>query len=291
MNRRTGIAMALLFFAALPALAGPNEVRRINGEGNRLYTEEEWAEALETYREAAVLDPQNPVLHYNLGNALFRLNDLDEAETHYRAAAAAEDGDLARQARFNLGNTAFRRAETLESAGDWQGRNQALGKAIEHWKSVLESDPADRDAKRNLELAWRKLRETPPENQQQEQDRQRNEEQDEQNQEQQEQPQDGEQGEEEQEQQQSEDSDDEQKEQADQQEQPQANQEQRQEEQQQQQVGEEKQDEQAGEQQEARISEEEARRILDALRDEEMEEQKRQLAERKAKGGSAEKDW
>jgi tetratricopeptide (TPR) repeat protein len=284
--------MTVFICAALPVIASPNKVRRINGEGNRLYTEDEWAEALETYREAAALDPQNPVLHYNLGNALFRLNDLDQAETHYRVAAAAEDGDLARQARFNLGNTAFRQAETLEGAGDWQGRNQALAKAIEQWKSVLEGDPANRDAKRNLELAWRKLREPPPENQQQQQDEQQNGEEEEQNQEQQ---QEGEQGEQEQDQQQeqqqpSEEGDDEQKEQSGQQEQPQPGQEQ-QEVQQQPQAGEQEQDQQAGEEREARISGEEAQRILDALRDEEMEEQRRQMAERKAKGGSAAKDW
>ncbi len=40
-----------------------------------------------------------------------------------------------------------------------------------------------------------------------------------------------------------------------------------------------------------RISPEEAQRILDALRDEELEEQRRQMAERKGKGGSAERDW
>jgi|GEM_PF-2284856 len=300
MNGRSGFMVAMLLalaavlpLAALPAVAGQNDVRRINGEGNQRYSDEQWAEALEAYREAGALDPQNPILHYNLGNALFRLHDLDQAEAHYRVAAAAEDGDLARQARFNLGNTEFRRAETLEGAGDWQGRGQALGKAIEHWKSVLEDDPTDRDAKRNLELAWRKLREEPPENQQQEQQQQQDQ-QDEQQQE------DGQQ----QQQDQQEEQDQEQDQEQEQPQQQSGEGEEEEAEEQQQQAGREEQEPQAGEapreqqeqpageqRQEARISEEEAQRILDALRDEELEEQKRQMAERKARGGSSAKDW
>ena len=172
---RTGICAALLGMAGLlmllasPVYAGQNQVRRINKQGNQLYTEEQWAEALAAYTAAGEIDPQSAVLHYNLGNTLYRLNDLDKAEAHYRVAAAGEDPDLARRARFNLGNTDFRRAETLEGAGDWQGRNQALAKAIENWKSVLETEPANRDAKLNLELARQKLLEKPPENQEQQQ--------------------------------------------------------------------------------------------------------------------------
>ncbi len=155
---------AVFLLCAAPLVAGQNEVRKINRQGNQLYTEDQWADALDRYTAAGEIDPENPVLHYNLGNALFRLNDLDKAETHYRVAAAAEDPELARRARFNLGNTEFRRAETLEGAGDWQGRNQSLTRSIDHWRSVLDAEPDNRDAKLNLELARRKLLEEPPEN-------------------------------------------------------------------------------------------------------------------------------
>lgn len=287
--------LALLVVTA-PLTAGQNKVRRINGEGNKLYTEEQWADALAQYTAANEIDPENPVLHYNLGNALYRINDLEQAVTHYTAAAASEDQELARRARFNLGNTWFRNAEALEGTGDWEGRNKALAQSIGHWQSVLTEEPGNRDAKLNLELALKKLQEEPPENQQQqdqegEQDEQEKDQQEEQDQQQ---DQEGEQGEEEQDQQQQKEGE---QEQDQQEEQPQSGEEkeedqEQQGETQQPQPGEE-QEQQAGEEQaeQMRISPEEAQRILDALRDEELEEQRRQMAERKGKGGSAEKDW
>ena len=287
--RRICCTLAVLLLFGVPARAGQNEVRRINKDGNRLFTEEQWNEALAEYTAANDLDPDNPVLHYNLGNALYRLNDLDTAETHYRVAAAGEDAQLSRQARFNLGNTAFRKAETLEGAGDWQGRNQALGQALDHWKTVLETEPANGDAKRNLELALRKLREEPPENQQQQQqDQQDQEEQD------QEEQQDQEQQQQEGNEQEEQDQQEEEQQGEQQQEEQQQQQGEEQQEEQQQQTGEqeeEQEQQQDQQQQEARISEEEAQRILDALRDEELDEQRRQMAERKGRGGSAERDW
>ncbi len=294
-GRITRTFIFLLLTGSLPLVAGQNEVRKVNQQGNQLFDEGDWALALEQYAAAGELDPQNPVLHYNLANTLFELNDLEQAETHYRVAAAAEDQELARRARFNLGNTEFRRAETLEGAGDWQGRNQALAKAMESWKQVLETDPANLDAKRNLELAWKKLQEEPPEDQQQDQqDQEQDQDQEKQDQEQdqeqkqeQEQEEDSEQDEQEQQQQQEEEKDEEKEQQ---QQQGEEEEEQQQESQDQPQPEEQP---QTGEEQqeEMRISPEEAQRILDALRDEELEEQKRQMAERKGKGGSAERDW
>lgn len=286
-NGPRGLAILILLVLSVPLsltrplAAGQNDVRRINGEGNLLYGEGEWAEALELYTAAGELDPENPVLHYNLANTLYYLNDLEKAETHYRVAAASENEELARRARFNLGNTGFRRAEALEGAGDWPGRNKALVQSIGHWQSVLEEDPGNRDAKLNLELARRKLQEEPPENEQQQdqEDQQEQQQQDEQQDKQNQQPQqqDEQDAEEEQsgEEQQSESGEDEQP-----QEEPSSEQQ-------------EEQEQPAGEEQaeEMRISPEEAQRILDALRDEEIEEQRRQMAERKGRGGSAERDW
>jgi Ca-activated chloride channel family protein len=271
------VVVPLIFAPSLAA--GGNEVRKINQQGNQFYTGDQWADALAEYTAAGEIDPENPVLHYNLGNTLYRLNDLDKAETHYRVAAAAEDPELARRARFNLGNTAFRRAETLEGAGDWQGRNQALATSIDHWRSVLDAEPGNLDAKLNLELARRKLLEEPPENQQQQDQQEQDEEQDQEQDQQDQQQQDQEDQQEEQE----EDGEQEQESETDGEEQQQEQQTDQQQEQEQ----------QAGEEQaeEMRISPEEAQRILDALRDEELEEQRRQMAERKGKGGSAERDW
>jgi len=299
----------LLLTGTLPLLAGQNQVRTINRQGNQLFSDEQWAEALAEYTAANELDPQSPVLHYNLGNALHRLNDLDKAETHYRMAAAAEDTELSSHARFNLGNTAYRRAETLEGAGDWQGRNQALGQALDHWKTVLEAEPDNTDAKRNLELGLRKLQEQPPDEQQQDQEQedqeqedQEQEDQEQEDQEQEEQEQEGQeqeqQGEGEDQEQQGQPQEEEQDDQQEEQPQQQAGEEEEKDEQQEQQADqqpgeeqEQEQEQQDGQQEEARISEEEAQRILDALRDEEVEEQRRQLAERKGRGGSAERDW
>jgi len=79
-------------------------------EGNRLYAQKDYAGAVHAYEEA-LKTGNDPRVHYNLGNALFRSGKIGEAIVHYRRACylAPCDHDVA-------ANLAFARAYRLDKS-------------------------------------------------------------------------------------------------------------------------------------------------------------------------------
>ncbi len=86
----------------------------------------------------------------------------------FQRAAAATNDSLAAKARFNLGNTHYARAlASLQSPAqasaqtqtdkpaqpDTQAAIEQLGLAIDQYRSSLRINPADSDARANIELA------------------------------------------------------------------------------------------------------------------------------------------
>lgn len=152
------LAAGVLMTAIVPASSLRAEsVASLVDEGNRLFRERHFKEALEKYRQAQKIDPASPAIRYNIGNALSQLGQPDKAYDEYRQAFGARERALAEGARYNAGNTHL-------SRGNWQ-------EAIRNYQEALRLDPADQDAKKNLELALNKLEE---ERRKQRQQQQRN---------------------------------------------------------------------------------------------------------------------
>lgn len=224
---------------ALPATVG-NKVASRSAEAAEAYSGGAFDEALRLYRDAQLEAPDSPALHYNVGDALYKLEQYDAAAEEFKRAAAGEQEDadpvLSAGSWYNLGNTLF--------------QQQQYPQAVQAYKNALLQDSADMEAKANLEMALEKVEEE--QQQQQREDGEGEEEESQQQQGQQQSPEDGEQ---QPEPQQSESQD---------QEQPQAES----------QDGKNHQplDEEAGE-----MDEMEAEQLLEALRDREIEAQRRRF--------------
>lgn len=147
MIRRSGLRRILLRGALLAAACAPcvfAGARSKNEEGNHLYRQRKYDEALKRYTEAQIEAPDAPQLHYNLGNVLFRKGDVEKARDEYRRALAAADPALDPRAVYNLGNTFFSQEQFKE--------------AIAAYQRTLKLNPSDRDAKKNLELALLRMK-------------------------------------------------------------------------------------------------------------------------------------
>jgi len=163
---RTCLPLALmLLFSSVPA-ASWGSVAAKASKGNREYHRDNFEQALKHYRDAQLEDPESHPLHFNIGNALYKQQNWEQAMAEYRMTLASQDSALAERASYNMGNTLYR-----------QGN---LPEAIEAYKKALRIDSEDLDAKYNLELALKKLQETPQQQPQQSEDQQQEQDQEEQ---------------------------------------------------------------------------------------------------------------
>ncbi len=140
---RALLALAILIAPTAAPHADPAASR--NNEGNRLYEQKRYDEALKMYTDAQASRPGAPELHYNIGNVLYRKGEYDKALEEYLRAQSASDPRLTQASVYN-------RANALLQEGKVQD-------AINAYVQALRARPDDRDAKRNLELALRRLKE------------------------------------------------------------------------------------------------------------------------------------
>lgn len=168
--QRSGARDAALLLAVLLGLAAPAraDVGSSMRRGNALERKGRHDEAVKSYQEALVLEPDNVRIHYNIGRALYNMNQQPEAIEHFQLGLLSKKKPL--------------RANSLYNLGDCQFRQKKLDEAIASYTQALLLRPDDLQAKQNLELCWKmkdqqkqqpdSTRRQQPQNRQQEQQRQ-----------------------------------------------------------------------------------------------------------------------
>jgi len=105
--------------------------------GNNLYDKSEYDKSLDYYREAQIAAPDNPIVYYNIGDALYKTGKYDESNNEYSKALNSKDKLLRSKAYYNMGNNAYAQEKPDE--------------AINYYKKCLDLNPKDMDAKYNIE--------------------------------------------------------------------------------------------------------------------------------------------
>ena len=232
--------------------------------GNAHYKAEAYDTALEAYQSAAESRPEDTISRYNLGTVLYQKEQFEKAADEFRRSLDASDPVHRAQGYYNLGNAQVQ-------LNDIEG-------AIRSYKSALRLNPADLDAKHNLELALEKLEQKSQQNRSESGDEGKDRQ--EQDQQQQDQDQQDRDGQEPNQQDQENPSESEQ-------------QQQNQESSEQEAASKESspQPEQGATQQSVEMSKEDAIRLLEAVKDNEKEIQKKILQKRFSRRQRSEKDW
>jgi Ca-activated chloride channel family protein len=144
---------ALLLAIGLPLLGGGIEA------GNRAYRSGDARAAAAVYARRMAEGDSSAIVRYNLGTALLRMERYDQARPHLEAAAGAPvRRELAVRAHYNAGNADLEPAWRARGEGEDPKRIERLRRAIGRYKQALRLDPSDLDAKWNLEIAQKLLR-------------------------------------------------------------------------------------------------------------------------------------
>ncbi|MDE2490621.1 MAG: VWA domain-containing protein, partial [Elusimicrobia bacterium] len=115
--------------------AAPPEMK----EGNRLYAEGRYDEALKQYALGVARHPDVAELYLDMGDAYLKLGDATRAQECYaKYLSLAKDPVKQSQALFNMGDAALAQKD---------GR-----KAFDDFKQALRRDPNNQDAKWNIEV-------------------------------------------------------------------------------------------------------------------------------------------
>lgn len=145
-ERRRASAAVVILVTALVTLGSASPVSASSArDALKLYDEGDYLGALAKFREELEKSP-SPSLYYDVGNSLYRLDKFEEAVRHYMGSVEEAGPSLEMNARYNTGNCLF-------NDGNMEG-------AIEQYIEALKLNPADEDAKHNLELALRRLQES-----------------------------------------------------------------------------------------------------------------------------------
>ncbi|MBW4450428.1 MAG: tetratricopeptide repeat protein [Spirirestis rafaelensis WJT71-NPBG6] len=99
-----------------------------NSLGNALYDAQDNDKAILAYKEATLINNNNPVTHRNLGNVLLIQNKTQEAIAEYREAIRIEPNDA--RLHFHLGNIFY---------------NLDLNEAIYEYKKAVAIEPEEAD--------------------------------------------------------------------------------------------------------------------------------------------------
>jgi len=147
------IPLALVLSLAIACSARADSARQMIKQGNQQYAEGKYNEAINTYNEALVEEPVAIVPKFNKANSYYRLDDLGEAiDLYQEVAAESKDMALVGKAKYNLGNCFFQRGAKQRDS-DLQKALDDMKTSITYWRGVLDLDPENAKAARNIEVA------------------------------------------------------------------------------------------------------------------------------------------
>lgn len=146
-------------------------------EGNKLYNNSKYDEALDKYVNAQVDSPDTIQLDFNIANAQYKRSKYHEAAQLFEKVIRSGDVEMKAKSSFNMGNALYRQGKMKEALECYKKTVDFIDE-IEN-ETGNELDKLKNDAKYNYEYVERKMQENKQKQQGKDQkDQQQEEEQD-----------------------------------------------------------------------------------------------------------------
>ena len=120
-------------------------------KGNKLFAGQDFEGALEHYNKADT-SGLVPEVKYNMATVFLAQENLEEAARLYREAAErAESSSLKQKIHYNLGTVTFQEAKR-QTDSDLKKAVKSLEESAGWFRTVLDANPEDSEARHNLEV-------------------------------------------------------------------------------------------------------------------------------------------
>jgi len=134
-------------------LALADSVERLVRQGNSLYNKGKFNDALKDYEQALIDQPQSLEPKFNKANCYFQLDDIAQAiDLYNEVAAESKNMQFVEKAKYNLGNCYFQQGSKQKDS-NLQKAMEDMQTAIVCWRGVLDIDPDNQKAAKNIEVA------------------------------------------------------------------------------------------------------------------------------------------
>ena len=145
------VIFLLCHLSASESLAQMNVKRQIK-KGNLFYDKKQYEQALKEYNQALSADSESLIVNYNMGTALYKLEDYEIAKDHFRHGITSQDKQLAQKSFYNLANTQYYLGISKEDSS-LPDAIRLLEESLRYYENAIMIDNKDEDAKYNYDNA------------------------------------------------------------------------------------------------------------------------------------------
>jgi tetratricopeptide (TPR) repeat protein len=136
----------IIFFLSLLSSGFSQSLRSLNNDGVEQFNQKKFGDSEINFRKGIEKDSLASIPYFNLGDAYYKQKKYDEATKAYQMVLSkTKDKELKGKAFYNIGNSLL--------------DDNKLKESIEAYKNALKMNPKDEEAKYNLSYALKKLKE------------------------------------------------------------------------------------------------------------------------------------
>jgi len=125
-------------------------------EGEEFFKAGEYDQASQFYQEALQKNPEDPVLHFNMGDSAYRKNEYGHAVAEFDEALKTEDLSLQAKSYYNRGNALYFLGAGTENT-DPEHTIKLWQQALESYQAALSLQRDDKEAAHNRDVVQKKL--------------------------------------------------------------------------------------------------------------------------------------